>query len=203
MHTGKTANSKARGPRIHDARVAALCLHHGVRELWSADRDFSVFPQLRVRNPLVKKLQLNERFTAPVGKRSKALPFTFAGSSETGPGANPIDCRKFLMHPSAEPARGIAVQRCSFAGLAILAEIFWRHLRITSREHAERLRPIRRRSGSTHVTASSGRVAVAETIRLPRDRRQAFGEVLGFHHFAAPPLLFRREARQVTVKKVG
>jgi toxin-antitoxin system PIN domain toxin len=42
-----------KGPRIHDARVAALCLHHGVSELWSADRDFSAFPQLNVRNPLV------------------------------------------------------------------------------------------------------------------------------------------------------
>ena len=43
----------ATGPRIHDARVAALCLHHGVRELWSADRDFGRFPALHVRNPLV------------------------------------------------------------------------------------------------------------------------------------------------------
>jgi toxin-antitoxin system PIN domain toxin len=42
------------GPRIHDARIAALCLHHGVRELWSADRDFSAFPQLKIRNPLIK-----------------------------------------------------------------------------------------------------------------------------------------------------
>lgn len=40
------------GPRVHDARIAALCLQHGVRELWSADRDFSRFPQLNVRNPL-------------------------------------------------------------------------------------------------------------------------------------------------------
>ena len=47
--------AKLSGPRIHDARIAALCLHHGVRELWSADRDFSAFPQLKVRNPLVKK----------------------------------------------------------------------------------------------------------------------------------------------------
>lgn len=45
--------AKLRGPRIHDARIAALCLHHGVKELWSADRDFSAFPQLKVRNPLV------------------------------------------------------------------------------------------------------------------------------------------------------
>jgi toxin-antitoxin system PIN domain toxin len=41
------------GPRIHDARVAALCLRHGVEELWTADRDFGRFPALRVRNPLV------------------------------------------------------------------------------------------------------------------------------------------------------
>jgi toxin-antitoxin system PIN domain toxin len=46
--------ARLKGPRIHDARIAALCLHHGVRELWSADRDFSAFPQLKVRNPLVK-----------------------------------------------------------------------------------------------------------------------------------------------------
>ena len=46
--------AKLTGPRIHDARIAALCLHHGVTELWTADRDFSKFPQLRTRNPLVK-----------------------------------------------------------------------------------------------------------------------------------------------------
>jgi toxin-antitoxin system PIN domain toxin len=37
--------ARLKGPRIHDARIAALCLHHGVSELWSADRDFSSFPQ--------------------------------------------------------------------------------------------------------------------------------------------------------------
>jgi hypothetical protein len=41
------------GGQAHDARVAAVCLVHGVDELWSADRDFSRFPQLEVRNPLV------------------------------------------------------------------------------------------------------------------------------------------------------
>ncbi len=40
------------GARVHDARIAALCLSSGVRELWSADRDFSRFPSLKVRNPL-------------------------------------------------------------------------------------------------------------------------------------------------------
>ena len=38
---------------VHDARIAALCLHHGVQELWSADRDFSRFSALAVHNPLV------------------------------------------------------------------------------------------------------------------------------------------------------
>lgn len=41
------------GPRVHDARIAVLCQQHGVRELWSADRDFSRFPELTVRNPLI------------------------------------------------------------------------------------------------------------------------------------------------------
>ena len=41
------------GAMIHDARVAALCLFHGVERLWSADRDFSRFPGLKVVNPLI------------------------------------------------------------------------------------------------------------------------------------------------------
>jgi predicted nucleic acid-binding protein len=41
------------GARVHDARVAALCLRNGVSELLTADRDFSRFPELRTRNPLV------------------------------------------------------------------------------------------------------------------------------------------------------
>lgn len=40
------------GPRVHDARVAALCMEHGVEELWTVDRDFSRFPNLQARNPL-------------------------------------------------------------------------------------------------------------------------------------------------------
>lgn len=47
------ARTKTCGLRVHDARIAALCLHHGVRELLSADRDFSRFSELKVRNPLV------------------------------------------------------------------------------------------------------------------------------------------------------
>lgn len=41
------------GPKIHDARIAALCRQHGVRVLWTADRDFSRFPWLKTDNPLV------------------------------------------------------------------------------------------------------------------------------------------------------
>ena len=45
--------TRVTGALVHDARVAGLCLHHGVKELWSADRDFSRFPKLSVRNPLL------------------------------------------------------------------------------------------------------------------------------------------------------
>lgn len=47
LRAGKIAGSK-----VHDARIAALCMHHAVRELWSADRDFGRFPELAVTNPL-------------------------------------------------------------------------------------------------------------------------------------------------------
>ena len=45
--------SRVTGARIHDARVAALCLSHGISELWSADRDFTLFRRVKLRNPLV------------------------------------------------------------------------------------------------------------------------------------------------------
>jgi toxin-antitoxin system PIN domain toxin len=44
---------KIAGPAVHDARIAAICLAHGVSELWTADRDFSRFPELTARNPLI------------------------------------------------------------------------------------------------------------------------------------------------------
>jgi hypothetical protein len=45
---------KVRGPMIHDARIAAVCLYNGVTELWTADRDFSRFRQLKISNPLTR-----------------------------------------------------------------------------------------------------------------------------------------------------
>lgn len=44
--------SKVAGPMVHDARIAALCQTHGVRELWSADRDFTRFAGVTTVNPL-------------------------------------------------------------------------------------------------------------------------------------------------------
>jgi len=49
------ANGRIVGAQIHDARVAALCQQHGVRELWSADRDFSRFRRACGREPLLGK----------------------------------------------------------------------------------------------------------------------------------------------------
>lgn len=42
---------RVRGPVVHDARVAALCLAHGVDALLSRDRDFALFPELNVEDP--------------------------------------------------------------------------------------------------------------------------------------------------------
>jgi toxin-antitoxin system PIN domain toxin len=47
------ASGRVTGGQVHDARIAALCRQHGVSELWTADRDFSRFPDLNARNPLV------------------------------------------------------------------------------------------------------------------------------------------------------
>ena len=44
---------KIKGPVIHDARIVAICLEAGVTVLWTADRDFSMIPGIRLENPLV------------------------------------------------------------------------------------------------------------------------------------------------------
>jgi uncharacterized protein len=41
------------GPKVHDARIAAICRAHGIRELWSADRDFSRIRGVKVTNPVL------------------------------------------------------------------------------------------------------------------------------------------------------
>ena len=45
--------SDVKTPLVHDGRIAAICLQHGLREFWTADRDFSRFPTLKCRNPLI------------------------------------------------------------------------------------------------------------------------------------------------------
>ncbi len=42
---------RVRGAVVHDARIAALCLAHGIEALLTRDRDFSLFPELRTRDP--------------------------------------------------------------------------------------------------------------------------------------------------------
>jgi uncharacterized protein len=44
---------RAAGNLAHDAHIAALAFEHGVRELWTTDRDFARFPGLTIRNPLL------------------------------------------------------------------------------------------------------------------------------------------------------
>ncbi|MDF1815936.1 MAG: PIN domain-containing protein [Verrucomicrobiales bacterium] len=41
------------GDEIEDIRIAAICIHHGVDEFWSADRDFSSFSSIRCKDPLI------------------------------------------------------------------------------------------------------------------------------------------------------
>ncbi len=47
------AHPRITGGRVHDARIAAVCIAHGVSEFLTRDRDFSHFPGLRVRDPLI------------------------------------------------------------------------------------------------------------------------------------------------------
>ncbi len=40
------------GSQIYEAKIAAICLSHGVRELLTMDRDFSRYPSLNTRSLL-------------------------------------------------------------------------------------------------------------------------------------------------------
>lgn len=48
---GMLTRPRVRGAIVHDARVAALCVAHGVEVLLSRDRDFSLFPELKIEDP--------------------------------------------------------------------------------------------------------------------------------------------------------
>jgi uncharacterized protein len=41
---------KLAGGVVHDAKIAAICVSHGVREVLTFDRDFSRFPEITTRS---------------------------------------------------------------------------------------------------------------------------------------------------------
>lgn len=43
---------RVRGPIVHDARIAAICIAHGIEELLTKDRDFALFPELPTHDPI-------------------------------------------------------------------------------------------------------------------------------------------------------
>jgi toxin-antitoxin system PIN domain toxin len=47
------------GNLAHDAHIAALAVEHGVREIWTVDRDFARFPGVKPRNPF-RDLEVHE-----------------------------------------------------------------------------------------------------------------------------------------------
>jgi toxin-antitoxin system PIN domain toxin len=49
--SGFSRRARVRGPMIHDARIAAICVAHGVDKLLTRDRDFSLFPELTIEDP--------------------------------------------------------------------------------------------------------------------------------------------------------
>jgi hypothetical protein len=57
--------ARVKGPRIHGACVAALCLHHGVSELWTADSTPSPFTPCDV----------SRQQNATLGSRMKTGPY--------------------------------------------------------------------------------------------------------------------------------
>lgn len=42
---------RVHGGVVHDARIAAICVAHGVEALLTRDRDFALFPELPTRDP--------------------------------------------------------------------------------------------------------------------------------------------------------
>lgn len=47
-------SGRTTGNLIHDAHIVALLLENGVREIWTADRDFARFSGLRVVDPFAR-----------------------------------------------------------------------------------------------------------------------------------------------------
>ncbi len=69
---GAVAGGRATGNLAHDAHIAALALEHGVTELWTADRDFTRFPGLNVRNPFLSEGVHEGAGTYRTGRRKRS-----------------------------------------------------------------------------------------------------------------------------------
>lgn len=54
---GLCERARLTGGAVHDARIAAICIDNGVKEFWTCDRDFTRFPDLNSRNPLIPSLR--------------------------------------------------------------------------------------------------------------------------------------------------
>ena len=52
-------SGQATGNLAHDAHIAALIVEHGVREIWTTDRDFARFKGVTTRNPF-SEFELHE-----------------------------------------------------------------------------------------------------------------------------------------------
>lgn len=63
---------RAAGNLAHDAHIAALAVEHGVRELWTTDRDFARFPTLRVRDPFANEVREPRASYGGAVRRAKA-----------------------------------------------------------------------------------------------------------------------------------
>jgi toxin-antitoxin system PIN domain toxin len=97
------------GGAVHDARIAAICLGHGVAELWTRDRDFSRYPDLRTRDPLVPGLHEPDAPASRVTARRTASGGAAAASRAAPPVAAPPSKRST---PSSTAPRPI-VRRSS------------------------------------------------------------------------------------------
>lgn len=49
--SGFLRRPRVRGAVVHDARIAAICIAHGVETLLTRDRDFTLFPELEIEDP--------------------------------------------------------------------------------------------------------------------------------------------------------
>ena len=50
--SGFVQRPRVHGAVVHDARVAAICVAHGIEALFTRDREFALFPELRTCGPI-------------------------------------------------------------------------------------------------------------------------------------------------------